>query len=281
MIRKVMTFKKTLLFFAIFLFFAIPLEFFVFLVPLDRFKEFVKSTPDYADNFVRKNYPSDLVIKIKNGEVSVNRVTPYCLLLGENSKSGILFDENANPKSLWGGEVVTSSGVCNPIMVFGKDFLLYPDLRGNDMPASYRIQKISSTIDYELTQKELQKFGRVVLPEVLRILESIYYVVPFVLPFIFLFWYLIKNLWYAFVVKIVLRSRVNGSLMGFKEAYSKSLFALFIYTVFQMVFIQFVLRLRLTFPFLTTIAVVLITFLLEKYYYQKKAEVQSKSEISG
>lgn len=268
-----MGFKKTLLFFVLFLLVGFPLYFFTFLIPINKFNEYYNQAPVMADNLINKTYPEDLVIDIKDGKVSVNRFTPYCLVLEQKSKFGILFDENANAADFISKKNI-SDDTCKPYALVGKNFVVVPDTESG-AEGSYRIQEISSSVNYKITRDEISGLASTILPKLQMFAKYVYYIGPFLIAIFMLPFFLLMNLWYALIAKLLLKITKTNTVILYKEAYSKSLFVLFIITVFNWVFIELLIKnvlhlnFSFSFPFLTTIVVAVGTFLMEKYYYQK------------
>jgi hypothetical protein len=281
-----MKFKKTLLFFGLFFLIAIPFYFFVILIPVSKFNNFMSQAPVEVGNSIDKYYPKDLIIDIRNGEISINQKTPYCLIIDSASRKGILFDENAGPLSLGNNQVTTSSGSCNPVVVVGKNFVVYPDIQSG-VKGAYKVQTFPSTVNFEITLDEISQLSLTILPQILQIVKYAYYIVPFVLSLLILGVYLLKNFWYALVAKMVTKWTKINPVITYKEAYSKSFFILFVYTVFEMTFIELIINnllhlgFSLSFPFLATIIVTLGTVLMEKYYYKKKQPLQPPTAINN
>ena len=235
-----------------------------------------------VDNLISSAYPSDLVINIKNGEVSVNRNTPYCLVLDQKSKFGILFDEKANATDFINKKNV-SENVCNPFALVGKNFIVLPDSESG-AEGSYKIQQISPSVNYKITRDEISNLSSNILPKILTFAKYAYYIGPFMLALFITPFFLLMNLWYALIAKLLLKITKTNTVVTYNEAYSKSLFVLFIITIFNWVVIELLvknilhLNFSFTFPFLTTIAVAVGTFLMDKYYYQKVKPVLKSEE---
>lgn len=226
-----------------------------------------------ADNLINKTYPEDLVIDIENGEVSVNRVTPYCLVLEQKSKFGILFDEKANAADFI-SKKNTSDDTCKPYALVGKNFVVVPDTESG-AEGSYKIQEISSSVNYKITRDEISNVASTILPKLQIFAKYVYYIGPFLIAIFMLPFFLLMNLWYALIARLLLKITKTNTVISYNEAYSKSLFVLFIITVFNWVFIELLIKnvlhlnFSFSFPFLTTILVAVGTFLMEKYYFQK------------
>lgn len=269
-----MKLKKTLLFFILFLIIGFPLYFFTLLIPVSKFNQYYNQAPVLVDNLINNTYPKDLVINIKNGEVSVNRVTPFCLVLEQKSKFGILFDENANAGDFINGKNV-SDETCKPYALVGKNFVVLPDTESGS-EGSYRIQQISSSVNYKITRDEISNLSSTILPKILNFAKYVYYIGPFLIAIFILPFFLLMNLWYALISKLLLKITKANTVISYKESYSKSLFVLLIVTAFNWVFIELLIKnilhlnFSFSFPFLTTIIVAVGTFLMEKYYYQKR-----------
>lgn len=271
-----MSFKKTLLFFFIFLFVSLPVGLFTLFFPVGKFNRFYADAPSFVTNLINKAYPADLVISIDNGNVSTNRKSPYCLILDTNTRVGIVFDQKADAAAFMGGKDSRYSLLCRPFVLVGKNFVVYPDTsQGNK--GSYRVQQIPANVTYRITRAEIDKIALLAVPVVLNVGRKLYYAGPFVLAIPVLLLLLLANVWFALVALLFFKLTKISGAVTFKEAYSKSFFALFIYTVIDWVVFKYLLKgilginMFISFPLLTTTIVVAITLLLEKYYSKKSA----------
>lgn len=267
-------FKKTLLLFLFFLLLAIPIDWFAFAAPVASVTKTLNEAPKIVNSFINEAFPQDLVIDIKNGQVSVNQPLPYCLVLDKPTKSGVLFDENPQPLTLLDPKASPYSLLCKPIALVGKNFVVYEDKN----EGSYKIYKLPEEMTYRVTQAELQKLSSDWLPKILPLAKILYFSAPFLFAPFVLGWFLFINLWYALVAKLAFRLFKIDRDLTFKEAYSKTLPALLVWTAFDWIiiglFINHLAKLQfsLTFPFLGTIVVVAGAVLLEKYYLGKRSE---------
>lgn len=268
--------KKTLLIFVLSLLVGFPLYFFTFLIPVSKFNEYYNQAPLMFDNLINQSYPEDLVIDIKNGEVSVNRVTPYCLVLEQKSKFGILFDENANAADFI-SKKNNLDDTCKPYALVGKNFVVVPDTESGT-EGSYRIQEISSSVNYTITRDEISKLAATILPKLMNFAKYTYYIGPFVLAIFIFPFFLLMNLWYALIARLLLKITKTNAVASYKEVYAKSLFVLFIITVINWLLIELLLKkvlnlnFTISFPFLMTILVAIGTFLMEKFVFKKNQQ---------
>jgi len=273
-----MSTKKTLLFFLLFFLIAIPFYWFVVAFPVKEFNSFYADTSTTVTNVVSQVYPKDLIINIVNGKVSINKPTPYCVTLEKTSRLGIIFDEKANPANLLDTSNRAYSSLCSPIALVGSTFFVYPERQQGATGTSYSIQQIPTNITYQVTSEKIGQLIERYLPEIKKVAKQIYFTLPFVLAIFLLPVMLVSNLWYALIGWAIFKLTDMVKEITYTQAYGKTFFALLLWTVIDFALFKFVLGgllhtgFTLYFPFMNTIAVILVTLLLEKYYFAKKSE---------
>lgn len=278
--------KKTLLFFFIFFLIAIPFYWFVVAFPVKEFNNFYTNASTTVGNLITQVYPKDLIVDIVGGKVSINKTTPYCVTLEKTSRVGIIFDEKANPANLLNSSNSTYSSLCNPVALVGSTFIVYPDGEQGASGATYKIQQIPTEVTYQITSDKIQKMAEKYVPKIRQVAKQIYFTLPFVLPIFLLPLILLCNLWYALIGWVIFKLTGMNKQITFGQAYAKTFFALFVWTVVDFVLLKFVvgglLHPGFTFslPLMNTIAVVIVTLLLERYYFTKKSEVSPAASKS-
>lgn len=270
-----MTTKKTILFFVLFFLISIPIYWFIRVIPVAKFNQYYSEAPKIVNNLIAKVYPEDLIIDINQGQISVNKETPYCLVFDENQKIGVIFDEDANLDDFINTKGTIYTEICNPIALVGDSYVVYPDSE-SEIEGAYKIQQVPADLTYQLTKQKIDNFASQVMPTILNIAQKVYYFAPFV-AFIFILPSLLMiNLWYALVGLMVFKITKIGSDISYKRAYSKTFFALFLWTFFNLVLIHFVLndlmgiKFGIMFPFSGTLIVVGVAVFLEVIYFSKK-----------
>ncbi|MFA6250287.1 MAG: hypothetical protein WC686_02145 [Candidatus Shapirobacteria bacterium] len=230
----------------------ISLGWFVVFLPPSRFQSLVDQASQFVNSTVVKTFPSDLVITVKNGNVTTNQTSPFCLILDQNTKSGIVFDDRANiPVQNYRLEY---RDICSPFALVGNDYFAYPD-----KDESIRIQKFSPEMNLEINRSQIEAWSAQVTPWLKSFSNTAYYAFPIsfmVASFVF---FLLNNFWYAFVTKAV--GKWFGNNVDFPDAYAASLLIysalIFINIVIISYLLNYILKLRvnLSFPFFNTIAI--------------------------
>jgi len=262
---------------------AIPFYWFVVAFPIKEFNSFYANASTTVGNLINQVYPQDLIVDIINGKVSINKTTPYCVTLEKTSRVGIVFDEKANPANLLNNGSSTYATLCNPVALIGSTFIVYPDGEQGASGATYKIQQIPTEVTYQITSDKVQKLAEKYVPKVRQVARQVYFTLPFVLPIFLLPLMLMCNLWYALIGWIIFKLTGMNKQITFGQAYSKTFFALFVWTAVDLVLLKFAIGtlihtgLTLSFPLINTIAVIITTLLLERYYFAKKSEVSTVS----
>ncbi|MFZ2152667.1 MAG: hypothetical protein WAV41_01250 [Microgenomates group bacterium] len=192
--------SKTLLFLLILVWF--PLSWFIIQLPISQFNSVLQNAPKYINENLLIKYPTDLIITLKSGQVSLNQPSPYCLVLDDKSNSGVVFDTALtgapNPADL--GANGKYSQLCTPMGIIGRQFVLYPDKEN-----SYKVTQISPDLNYTIDKPAITKFVDQYLPNLLSFAKSGYYFGPIILALFAYLYFLLINTWYTLVTRFFTR----------------------------------------------------------------------------
>jgi len=256
--------NKSVLYLLIFLLLSCTIGWFYFILPLSTLNNILNNTSTWVDTTLVSRYPNDLVISIKNGVVSLNRPTPYCLVLDDKSQSGIVFTGDKDPRVLSFTDG-TYSSLCKPIALIGTNYYVYPDKEN-----TYKVETLPATANFDLDKNKVVEFVNKYLPSIIEFGHSAYYALPFlIIPFL-LIGFLSQNLWYSWVAKTVIKIFKLNPGNKKLEVYGTSLF---IYTI--IIFVDWVViglllnstlkqNVHFSFPFFNTLIISIATALMLK-----------------
>lgn len=234
---------------------------FVIILPPTKFNSLFSQLTTLAVTFTETNYPADLEISVSKGQVSYNRADPFCLILDNQSQTGVVFDNTAiNPPLEF---VENYKDLCKPLALVGNNYFIYPDDNN-----SFKIQPLPADLDFSLNQKVIKDFIAQASPVILAVGKSAYYVIPtFLLIALYLF-FISNCFWYAFITKIF--GKFFGNNLTFGQAYPTSLFVYTLLIFVDIVIIQYLINSVLTasfalsFPFFNTIVITILANLIIK-----------------
>jgi|GEM_PF-5613179 len=229
--------SKTFLFVFIMIWFIIGWFFIV--APLAQVKSFFAKAPEFINTKFLNKIPSDLAVTINNGQVSINKPSPYCLII-DDQKRGVVFDiksnSSPNPQDL--EPKGKYSSLCTPLAIIGQEYVLYPD-----KDSSYKVTKISSDINYTATKNSAETFVSQVLPRLLSFGWIVYFAAPFFSgPLVFVY-FLLLNTWYAWFVKFISKIVKIKTSVPSDKIYNLTLFFFTFILVIDWVFFGYLLPL--------------------------------------
>jgi hypothetical protein len=234
---------------------------FFVIAPYAKVQSLIQKLPEWINTNVVENFPEDLKINIKNGIVSFNKPSPYCLTLPSNATSkneelhGIVLDVNATAdiSSLESGGKY--SKLCKPFALVGKDFLLHPDENN-----TYRYTKISESVSFNIDREIISKYVTQYLPLVVNFGQKAHFIIPFALIPLFFVLLLSTNYWYSLVVRFAAKT-LKIKKLTFGESFKLSLYFYNFILLVDVILIRYVLNILLeqniniSFPFLNTIII--------------------------
>jgi len=255
-----MKLSSSLLGLFLFLVTLIPSAWFVLILPYSRYQQIIDQLPGLIDRSLIQNFPPNLTITVKNGQVTYNRPGPFCLTVSSRSIEGIVFDNSATQPQNYLSDY---QHLCQPLALVGDDFFVYPD-----QSSGLKIQKIDPNLNLEINRQIIDNFVTTALPFVLKFSSQAYYWLPFLVA-IFLFpLFLLNNLWYASVARFA--SRFFGHQLSFQTAYANSLFIYTLLIFIDNVVINYLFNhllgtsIHLTIPFLNTLIISILANLMSK-----------------
>ncbi|MFA5828335.1 MAG: hypothetical protein WC841_03195 [Candidatus Shapirobacteria bacterium] len=256
--------QKSVLYLTIFLLLSSIIGWFYLILPLSTLNDILSNASTWVDTNLVSRYPDDLIISVKSGQVSVNRETPYCLVLDDKSQSGIVFTGDRDPRVLSLTDE-TYSSLCKPIALVGTNYYVYPDKEN-----TYKVETIPATVNYNLDKNQIVNFVNQYLPLILRSGRNLYYFVPFMATPLLLIIFLSQNLWYSWVAKTIIKIFKLHPNDKKLEIYGTSLF---IYTIILFVdwviiglLLNYILKqnIHLSFPFFNSLVIGIGTSLMLK-----------------
>jgi len=209
-------YQRPFLFLFLFVLISIPVGLWMAL-PKKEFDEFSRNAPVFIREELLAGYPEDLEIEINEGVVEINRELPYCLVLWKENreKIGIVFDKNPEVSELMQEKNVYSH-LCKAMGLVGENYIVYPD------EEVFKVQKLAKEVNLKIDRIMLDGLVDKYLPVFLTWIERLYIIGPFLLvPLVFL-GFLMKNLWYGWVLKMVAKL-FKFRKMSSGEAYKSSL----------------------------------------------------------
>jgi hypothetical protein len=234
---------------------------FLIIAPYAKVQDLIKRMPRWINTNVVENFPDDLKVNVKNGIVSFNKASPYCLTLPSDKTSkneelqGIVLDVKATADI----STLESGGkyakLCKAFALVGKDFVLYPD-KDN----SYKYTKISNTVSFDVDREIILKYVTQYMPLLINFGQRAYYVIPFAFIPLFFVILLSTNYWYSLVVRFVAKI-LKIKELSFGESFKLSLYFYNLILLVDAILIRYVLNILLeqniniSFPFLNTIVI--------------------------
>lgn len=266
--------NKSILINFIFVCLFVLVGWFFVLAPYAKVQSLIQKLPSLVNTNIIENFPQDLKISIKNGVVSFNKPSPYCLTLPSKTPSadeipqGIVLDvkatadiSNLEP----GGKY---SKLCKPFALVGKDFILHPDKNN-----TYRYTKISETVSFNIDREIIAKYANQYLPLIVTFGQKAYFILPIsFIPLIFVL-VLSQNYWYSLVVRFSSK-QFKIKELSFGESFKLSLFFYNFVLFIDLVLIKYVLNFLLkqnigiSFPFLNTIIITTLSM-----FYLKRTKI--------
>jgi len=235
-----------------------PINWFIFVFPFKTANEFFTNLPTYVSTSVIDQYPEDLKVTVKNGEVGLNRATPYCLKLNDTEKMGIVFDTTAEPKVTAFDVGGPYSDLCEPIVVVGSNYYMYVEKE------QIKISKITPQANFTIDKPSITNFVDKYLPAVISFGKNAYYTLPFVGVVLAFGFFLLNNFWYSFIAQLFVKMFKLGDIKS-SDVYSVTLFFYSVINFIQWVIVDDIINqlfkqsLVLTFPFMNTILISIAT----------------------
>lgn len=259
---------KAVLICTIFSFIFSAILWFYITIPFNQFKNTIDTLPDMVNTSLLSRYPDDLVVSIKKGIVTINQESPFCIILDDKTKAGIVYDSSATSITL---NALDHDGpyqdLCFPYALVGQTFVMYPDKDSGQI----RINKIPTDITYEIKKSTIVTFVDNILPIIVQVGNIGYFIVPLIIFIAFFLFTLSTNFWYAFVSKLVLKLFKINLIHVKSMIYGTSLFIFNIIQFINLVLFDWLINkalhrhYALSFPFSKTIIISIGTLIYFKY----------------
>lgn len=237
--------------------------------PLFKFQTISDDLQELVNDNLINRYPDDLVISVEKGIVTINKPSPYCLVLDDKSGYGIVYDALSSPSLI---NTFNQNGpyhnLCQPIALVGTNFVMTHDSDNGQI----KINPISETITYTIEKSAISSVINQLIPVINQIGNLAYYIIPSII-FLFLFFFtLLSNYWYTFISKLLLKLfKVDINLLKGK-IYGTSLFIFNIIQFTNLVIFGWFINKKLgqnyslSFPFCNTIIISLASFIYFKFF---------------
>jgi len=215
--------SKSILICLVFSFLYTAILWFVVTLPFNKFKNAIDTLPQMVNSSLIDRFPDDLVISIKKGVVSINKPSPYCFVIDDKSKIGVVFDSSimsANPNAFDPNGPYQE--LCKPIAVVSQTFIMNMDTDSGQI----KINKIPTDISYEVDKKIVSSFVENILPTIINIGNVSYFVVPLVIFLFFFIFTLSSNVWYSIIARFFLKTFKINTNPPKSLVYGTSLFTL-------------------------------------------------------
>lgn len=253
-----------------FLFFLIysPVFWFVLTLPYPKFQTISDDLPELINDNLIDRYPNDLVISVEKGIVTINKPSPYCLVLDDKSRYGIVYDALSSPSLL---NTFDQNGpyksLCQPIALVGTNFVMTHDSDNGQI----KINRISETVTYTIEKSTISSILNQLIPVINQIGNVAYYIIPLLIFLSFFLFTLSSNLWYTFTSKLLLKLfKIDTNLLKDK-IYGTSLFIFNIIQFINLVIFGWFINKNLSqnyslsFPFCNTIIISIASFIYFKF----------------
>lgn len=239
---------------------GVSLNFWFNIAPINKVKPAIDSMADNVLKIVRERFPADLVINLKNGNVTINQPMPYCLILDKKENAGIIFDDNESP-NITSFENVPENFSCKPIMIVGKNYLMTYDGQKEKINIDKIPTNVNADIDQKMLFERIEKYG----PIVSRWGWTLYLSLPLVFLLFTLSGMMLLNFWYSLIFGLVAKLFKIGDNPLLKDKYWIALFFASILEVINQI-LSVAFKTRLNFPFSATILITLAGIIyLNKY----------------
>lgn len=260
--------SKAILICLIFSFFYAIISWFIIILPFKTFKNDLDNLPTIINDSFLSRYPEDLLISIQKGQVGLNRDSPYCFILDKNSNMGLIYDDtvsSADPTVFNKGGPYDN--LCHPIALVSQTFFMYQDSSSKQI----KISQIPQDVNYQIKKSTITTFVDKVIPNVVKIGNIAYFVIPVIIFISFFLFTLLTNFWYSFVANFALtKFKIDTSPVK-SFVYGSSLFVFNIIQFINLVLFAWLANkflgqsFYLSFPFSKTILITLGVVAIYKY----------------
>ncbi len=252
---------KSFLILFLFLLISLPLFWFTVIAPYKTTRNLLTQIKTDVAPAVINQFPSDLVITVNEGIVSLNKPSPYCFILDPRTQTGIVFDTKNEAKITALDGNGPYAKLCKAVGVVGKNYFMYSS---NEQ---LKVQKIPVEANMTVDRAAISKFADSVMPNIIAFGQKAYLAMPFVVLIPLFLFFISNNLWYSFAAGLVLKS---FKIVPTVSVYGTTLLFYTIIIAVKWVLIDYLLNSRLgqaidvSFPFLNTILISVGTLIYMK-----------------
>lgn len=228
-----------------------------------------------TQEIIEINYPKDLIIKVINGNVTLNQKLPYCLVLDKKLNGGIVFDgsESLNIKTF---SEQPKNFSCKPFAIVGKNFVGGKPKENGEI----RAWQIPAEFSVEINQNSLVDFRNQYLPMVEKQGKSLYTLLPLILFLATLPWIMLANFWYSLVIYLLAKLFKLTNHPEIKNRYWLALFFGSILSIINTV-LAYTLYPQISFFMSGSIIIGSASIIYVKYFSEQIVEVEVvKTEIT-
>lgn len=257
-----MTVKKSLLIWALVSLTVVMATFYGVLVSKNKINEWLSNGDNLFWSLSQK-IPEDLEVKIKNGEVTINKERPYCLQLVSKSGLGIYFSNSENPS-------LPKKNECDASITVGKDYMVMPEDDG-----SYRVYKVDETVEAIINRTIIENFYRNNSPVIEKVAWIIFYGGSWLGWLTVFGWGLLNCLWFTWIAKLALKIFQSRKELIFVQVFGVSLFLMSGWWFLRYGLVSLILNnyfhknIELGFPFMNTLILTVLALIWYKMYDKK------------
>lgn len=206
-----MTIKKSLLIWAFVSLVVVMVAFYGVFLSKTKVENFISNNENLIWT-LSSRIPEDVNVKVKNGEIEVNKERPYCLMLESKSGLGVYFTNNDKPEP-------PKTTECGALMTVGKNYVMVPQENN-----TYKVYKINLKANYTINRSNIENFYKTNKSKLEMAVWSVFYAGSWMVWVGIFGWGLLTALWYAWVAKVALRIFQAKDSLVFNQVYGVSLF---------------------------------------------------------
>jgi len=220
-----------------------------------------------AKEIIEINYPQDLVISVKKGQIFLNQKLPYCLLLDNKLNAGIVFDgsESLNIKAF---SEKPKNFPCKPYLIVGQNFI-----GGMKDDGEIKAWQVPSEVDVEIDQQMLLTNKDKFLPIVEKQGRRLYSLLPLIIFIVVLPFIMLANFWYSLVVNLLAKLFKTSTNPEIKNRYWIALFFGSVLGIINSIFVYFGYPF-ISFPFSGSILIGAASIIYLKYFSNQITEIE-------
>jgi hypothetical protein len=216
---------------------SVLVDWYIINFPADRVDKFFSELPGLIEDGFLNTVADDTVIEMKAGKLRINRENPYCLIINNKTRDGIVFDSEALREVIASGGGGKYDELCHPVVFAGKNYISY---LGQD--GEYVLEQPSEMLNFSLSKNKLGSMISTYLPQIIAGGKTVYLVLPWVMIPGYVIFLMLKVYWYVFVVRMALKVyKVRGNFNS-KELYPMVMFVAAVWYWVKWLIIQVVMN---------------------------------------